>query len=149
MNNPLTSREELAKEIRENILKDMHYTDGVDDCAGWDEEAMGKSDIELADFILEREAELRNKLESHKQAVGKALEFIKELAENDCDFPGKANCDCLWCRAKEALAELGKEEMMSEQTVKCPVCDNPYVIYQFYAGDQSACEDCRARARKP
>ncbi len=34
-----------------------------------------------------------------------------------------------------------------EQTVKCPICGEPYVFYAFYAGDQSACPSCRQRAR--
>ncbi len=36
---------------------------------------------------------------------------------------------------------------MSEQTIKCPICGNPYVVYMHYAGDQSACESCRNKAR--
>lgn len=36
---------------------------------------------------------------------------------------------------------------MSEQTVKCPICGKPYVIYSMYAGDQSACQECRDNAR--
>ena len=37
--------------------------------------------------------------------------------------------------------------MSSEMTVKCPICGAPYKAYSHYAGDQSACPDCRARAR--
>lgn len=37
--------------------------------------------------------------------------------------------------------------MSSELTVKCPICGAPYKAYSHYAGDQSACPDCRARAR--
>lgn len=37
---------------------------------------------------------------------------------------------------------------MSEQTVKCPICGEPYVFYSHYAGDQSACPGCRAKARR-
>ena len=36
---------------------------------------------------------------------------------------------------------------MSEQTVKCPICGEPYVVYAFKAGDQSACPECRSKAR--
>lgn len=36
-----------------------------------------------------------------------------------------------------------------EQTIKCPICGNPYVVYSHYAGDQSACPPCRRRARQP
>ena len=36
-----------------------------------------------------------------------------------------------------------------EQTVKCPICGEPYVFYPFFAGDQSACPSCVARAREP
>jgi endogenous inhibitor of DNA gyrase (YacG/DUF329 family) len=35
-----------------------------------------------------------------------------------------------------------------ETTVKCPICGKPYVIYDMYSGDQSACPACRAEARK-
>ncbi len=35
---------------------------------------------------------------------------------------------------------------MTEQTVKCPICGRPYVIYPCYSGDQSACPKCRAEA---
>jgi len=35
---------------------------------------------------------------------------------------------------------------MSEQTVKCPICGNPYKVYTHFAGDQSACPKCRAEA---
>ena len=37
---------------------------------------------------------------------------------------------------------------MSSQTVKCPICGKPYVFYAYYAGDQSACPNCRNEARK-
>ena len=37
--------------------------------------------------------------------------------------------------------------MSSEMAVKCPICGSPYRPYSHYAGDQSACPDCRARAR--
>jgi hypothetical protein len=36
-----------------------------------------------------------------------------------------------------------------EKTIKCPICGEPYVFYAFYAGDQSACPDCRNKARTP
>lgn len=32
------------------------------------------------------------------------------------------------------------------QTVKCPICGEPYTFYSHYAFDQSACPDCRAKA---
>ena len=35
-----------------------------------------------------------------------------------------------------------------EQTVKCPICGDPYKVYPYFAGDQSACPDCRAKAEK-
>lgn len=35
-----------------------------------------------------------------------------------------------------------------EQTVKCPICGGPYKFYSHYCGDQSACPDCRKKARK-
>lgn len=38
--------------------------------------------------------------------------------------------------------------VMMEHTVKCRICGKPYVIYAMYAGDQSACSECRAEARK-
>lgn len=34
-----------------------------------------------------------------------------------------------------------------ETTIKCPICEKPYVFYAFYAGDQSACPACRSEAR--
>lgn len=34
-----------------------------------------------------------------------------------------------------------------EQTLKCPVCGEPYKVYSHYAGDQSACGRCQAKAR--
>lgn len=37
---------------------------------------------------------------------------------------------------------------MSEETVKCRICGEPYVVYDFYSGDQSACPECRAKARR-
>jgi len=37
---------------------------------------------------------------------------------------------------------------MIEQTRKCPICDRAYLVFPMYAGDQSACADCRAEARK-
>jgi DNA-directed RNA polymerase subunit RPC12/RpoP len=36
---------------------------------------------------------------------------------------------------------------MNEQTVKCPICGEPYVFYAFKAGDQSACPKCQSKAR--
>jgi endogenous inhibitor of DNA gyrase (YacG/DUF329 family) len=37
---------------------------------------------------------------------------------------------------------------MNEQTVKCPICGEPYKFMPFYAGDQSACPDCVRKAEK-
>lgn len=34
-----------------------------------------------------------------------------------------------------------------EQTVKCPICEKPYVFYSHMAGDQSACPKCCSEAR--
>jgi hypothetical protein len=46
------------------------------------------------------------------------------------------------------LSQVGEEEVkMSEQTIKCPICGEPYVFYMYMAGDQSACPDCRRKAR--
>ena len=36
---------------------------------------------------------------------------------------------------------------MDERTIACPICGDPYVIYDMYAGDQSACPKCKAKAR--
>ncbi len=38
---------------------------------------------------------------------------------------------------------------MSEQTVKCNSCGNPYVIYAMYVGDQSVCGSCRTETKLP
>ncbi len=38
--------------------------------------------------------------------------------------------------------------MESGTTVKCQICGDPYVFYAYYAGDQSACPNCRAKARE-
>jgi len=38
--------------------------------------------------------------------------------------------------------------MQSEQTVKCPICGEPYVVMAFYVGDQSACPSCVGKARR-
>lgn len=35
---------------------------------------------------------------------------------------------------------------MSEQTVKCHICGQPYKVYAYMAGDQSACPSCIAQA---
>lgn len=32
------------------------------------------------------------------------------------------------------------------QTVKCPICGEPYTVYSHYAFDQSACPECRGKA---
>lgn len=37
---------------------------------------------------------------------------------------------------------------MSGKTIKCPICGKPYVVFPMYAGDQSACPECRTEARK-
>jgi hypothetical protein len=34
-----------------------------------------------------------------------------------------------------------------ETTVKCPICGDPYVFYDGYAFDQSACPKCCSKAR--
>lgn len=36
--------------------------------------------------------------------------------------------------------------MQTEQTVKCPICNQPYKVYAHYSGDQSACQDCQTKA---
>jgi endogenous inhibitor of DNA gyrase (YacG/DUF329 family) len=33
-------------------------------------------------------------------------------------------------------------------TIRCPICGEPYVFYSYYAGDQSACPECRRKARE-
>jgi len=38
--------------------------------------------------------------------------------------------------------------MSEEQTVKCPICGEPYVVISYMVGDQSACPKCREKARK-
>ncbi len=38
--------------------------------------------------------------------------------------------------------------MNEEKTIRCRICGEPYVFYAHYAGDQSACPDCRAKACK-
>ena len=35
-----------------------------------------------------------------------------------------------------------------ERTIRCPLCSHPYVVYGYYAGDQSACPPCRSAARQ-
>jgi hypothetical protein len=37
---------------------------------------------------------------------------------------------------------------MNGQTVKCPICGDPYQVMPFYAGDQSACSDCVRKAKE-
>lgn len=37
---------------------------------------------------------------------------------------------------------------MPEQIVKCRVCGEPYVFFSHYAGDESACPECHAKARR-
>lgn len=32
------------------------------------------------------------------------------------------------------------------RTVKCPICGEPYKVYPYFAGDQSACPPCRRKA---
>jgi hypothetical protein len=34
-----------------------------------------------------------------------------------------------------------------ERTIACPICGEPYVLYPFRSGDQSACGKCKAKAR--
>lgn len=36
--------------------------------------------------------------------------------------------------------------MNLDQTAKCPICGEPYVVFAMYVGDQSACPDCRRKA---
>ena len=38
--------------------------------------------------------------------------------------------------------------MSETRTEKCPICGEPYTTYMFMAGDQSACPQCRAKAKK-
>ena len=38
--------------------------------------------------------------------------------------------------------------MSNEITKACPICKEPYKVYAFYAGDQSACPDCVKKAEK-
>lgn len=37
---------------------------------------------------------------------------------------------------------------MGPKTIKCPICGQPYHFYSHYAGDQSACNDCRVKAKE-
>jgi len=38
-----------------------------------------------------------------------------------------------------------------EQTVKCPICGDPYKVYSHTVADQSACPDCvrKAESKRP
>jgi len=38
--------------------------------------------------------------------------------------------------------------MNGETTVACKICGQPYKVYNMYAGDQSACPSCRAKAEQ-
>ena len=38
--------------------------------------------------------------------------------------------------------------MNDSKIIKCPVCGRPYRVYMFYAGDQSACPECRKKTEK-
>ena len=38
--------------------------------------------------------------------------------------------------------------MPNEQTVRCPICGEPYVFYAYSAADQSACPKCITKARE-
>lgn len=33
------------------------------------------------------------------------------------------------------------------EVVKCPICGEPYKVYPFYAGEQSACPKCRVESK--
>lgn len=33
------------------------------------------------------------------------------------------------------------------QTLKCRFCGKLYVFYEYFAGDQSCCPECRAKAK--
>lgn len=35
-----------------------------------------------------------------------------------------------------------------QQTLKCNICDRPYVFYPYSAADQSACPACVAEAQR-
>jgi uncharacterized paraquat-inducible protein A len=37
---------------------------------------------------------------------------------------------------------------MTEQTVRCPICREPYKVYSMTTRDQSACPDCVAKVEK-
>ena len=37
---------------------------------------------------------------------------------------------------------------MSETTIKCPICGQPYKVYAFSAADQSACPSCVQKAEQ-
>ena len=36
---------------------------------------------------------------------------------------------------------------MNEQTIRCPICGQPYTFYPFKAGDQTACPKCIWKAK--
>ena len=38
--------------------------------------------------------------------------------------------------------------MTTQQTVKCPICGEPYIFYMFSAADQSACPNCVRKAKE-
>ncbi len=37
---------------------------------------------------------------------------------------------------------------MQQQTVKCPICGEPYNVYIFSGANQTACPQCVAKANK-
>ncbi len=38
--------------------------------------------------------------------------------------------------------------MTQEKTIQCPVCKEPYKIYLYFVGDQSACSQCIRKAEQ-
>jgi hypothetical protein len=44
------------------------------------------------------------------------------------------------------VAPVLEEEEVSEITVKCPICGEPYNFYPMMSGNQSACGTCRMKA---
>ena len=49
-------------------------------------------------------------------------------------------------RIQSQQKELAKEVREMKETVKCPICGEPYHVYDFLTANQTACPDCIRKA---
>lgn len=86
------------------LQQDMHVSDGTEECAGWDMDAIRQINSNIVDFIIKRENDIRSALANAEKALDKIHITVFEALKVR-NFTVQ-DCMNIESSAKESLAEL-------------------------------------------